>query len=36
MVRSNLRVPVGRRAHIHLNRNPHGHAQSIIVKKYID
>lgn len=33
--RSNLRVPVGKRAHIHITANPHGAAHTLCVQKFM-
>lgn len=34
-VRSNLRVPPGRRAHIHMTANPHGRSHSLVYKGFV-
>jgi hypothetical protein len=36
LVRSNLRVPLGRRAHIHMTANPHGRAHTQVLKGWIN
>lgn len=35
LLRSNLRVPKGMRAHVHLTANPHGRSHGIIVKRFL-